>query len=371
MKIDQVHFYVEDASTWRDWFVHKLGFQSAASHKSDYTHTEAVQSGALCFLLSAARSPQSSVYQYLQHHPPGIADLTFRVVNLDQAIARASQAGARVVRSPQCLTDSQALTDSQGTLRLAQIQGWGNLRHTLVERPEGSSLAIAVEGEEPKLFTSELQAQAALTQVDHAVLNVEAGDLEQALAWYEAVLGFRRQQAFEIHTERSALCSRVLTHPQGTAQLPINEPASSGSQIQEFLDHNRGPGIQHLALQTPEIIQTIAQLRQQGVAFLTVPFSYYEQLRLRPGFQLTEAEWQAIAHQEVLADWQAETPQGLLLQAFTHPIFAQPTFFFELIERRQYWFNQQQQQARGFGEGNFRALFEAIEREQIKRGSLT
>ncbi len=114
----------------------------------------------------------------------------------------------------------------------------------------------------------------------------------------------------------------------------------------------------------------IAQFRQQGLSFLSVPFSYYEALRQRPGFSLSAAEWQAIAHQEVLVDWQKDLPQALLLQAFTQPIFPQPTFFFELIERRKSWVNQRCHQAKGFGEGNFRALFEAIEREQMKRGSL-
>jgi 4-hydroxyphenylpyruvate dioxygenase len=202
------------------------------------------------------------------------------------------------------------------------------------------------------------------------VLNVQTGELEGAIAWYEKTLGFQPRQSFEIQTDRSALCSQVMVHPDGTAQFPINQPASASSQIQEFLDWNRGGGIQHIALQTPHIVEAIDQFRQQGLVFLPVPFSYYEQLRLRPGFNLSELEWQTIARQEVLVDWQIEIPQALLLQAFTQPIFSEPTFFFELIERRQIWKNQQPYQSQGFGEGNFQALFEAIEREQMKRGSL-
>jgi 4-hydroxyphenylpyruvate dioxygenase len=125
-----------------------------------------------------------------------------------------------------------------------------------------------------------------------------------------------------------------------------------------------------LALSTEGIIEAIAHFRQQGLSFLQVPISYYEQLRQRDGFQLTEAEWRAIASQEILVDWQADQSPALLLQAFTQPIFSQPTFFFELIERRRYWIGATEKTAQGFGEANFQALFEAIEREQIKRGSL-
>jgi 4-hydroxyphenylpyruvate dioxygenase len=153
-----------------------------------------------------------------------------------------------------------------------------------------------------------------------------------------------------------------MLHPDGWVKLPINQPTSANSQIQEFLEVNRGPGVQHIALQTPNIVDAIAYLRQRGLPFLQVPRTYYTQLLHRQGLQLSEAEIQEIAAQQILVDWEENSPEALLLQIFTQPIFEQPTFFFELIERRL--------QARGFGEGNFRALFEAIEREQMKRGSL-
>ncbi len=363
MNLDHVHFYVEDAETWRDWFVQRLNFQPIAQWTSPEiyadsethpeidteTHTERVQSGKVCIFLSSAKTAQSPVATYLQNHPAGVADVAFQVVDLEAAIAQAVSAGATVTRSPQLVQQPHRI------VKLAQIQGWGDLRHTLVE-----------QSAQPE----ENLNQGWITGFDHVVLNVAAGELRKAIAWYEQAFGFQRQQTFEIQTDRSALCSQVLTHPAGSAQLPINEPTSSGSQIQEFLNFNRGTGIQHIALQTSGIVEAIAQFRQRGLAFLPVPFGYYEALRQRPGFSLSEAEWQAIAHQEVLVDWQKDLPQALLLQAFTQPIFPQPTFFFELIERRIGWVNQQYHQAKGFGEGNFRALFEAIEREQMKRGSL-
>jgi 4-hydroxyphenylpyruvate dioxygenase len=201
------------------------------------------------------------------------------------------------------------------------------------------------------------------TGIDHVVLNVAVGDLERALSWYEEVLGFQRQQTYTIQTDYSGLRSQVMVHPQSSVQFPINEPTSANSQIQEFLDINQGPGIQHIALKTPRIVEAIAQLRHLGLSFLPIPPTYYTQLQHNEQkLPLSEAELQEIATQQVLVDWQDESPNALLLQTFTQPIFEQPTFFFELIERRL--------QARGFGEGNFRALFEAIEREQLKRGNL-
>jgi 4-hydroxyphenylpyruvate dioxygenase len=349
MNIAHIHFYVENASTWRNWFTQTLEFQSIASFACSHTQTEVIQGDRVRFLLSSAKTAESPVFAYLQVHPPGVADVAFRVADLESAIAQATAAGTQLTRSP------YGLEQPEGYLNAAQVQGWGDLRHTLVQdSPER-------KGHEVNTMPLE---------IDHVVLNVEQGNLGRAIAWYERVFGFQRRQAFAIQTERSGLCSQVLSHPAGNAQLPINEPASQGSQIQEFLDFNRGAGIQHIALRTSGIVEAIARLRRQGLAFLAVPGSYYEQLRQRPGFPLTQAEWEAVAAQEVLVDWQSDRPQAVLLQTFTQPIFSQPTFFFELIERRWYWWNQQQQQAQGFGEGNFRALFEAIEQEQLKRGSL-
>jgi len=253
----------------------------------------------------------------------------------------------------------------------AQVAGWGSIRHTLVEG-DGLAPALSHLGTDSPIEWIDFQPvqNPPLLSIDHVVLNVAAGDLEPAVSWYEAALGLHRQQMFAIHTDRSGLCSQVLKHPQGLVQMPINEPASASSQIQEFLDLNRGAGIQHIALEAADVVQSIAQLRQRGLSFLPVPPTYYDDLRQRPGFQLSELQWNAIAREQVLVDWPPDRPEAMLLQAFTQPIFAQPTFFFELIQRQHYQIEQRVEQAKGFGEGNFRALFEAIEREQMKRGSL-
>lgn len=360
MNIDHVHFYVESAAQWRDWFVQKFGFQVLANQVNHHSHQVLVGCPTIRFWLSSSRSLEGPVAEYLRQHPAGIADLAFQVRNLEVILQQAAQMGVPI------LQPIQSIWSPEGWRRSAQIQGWGDLRHTLIEQEPSEPDGLPNIQNLDLISLSELEWGG----IDHAVLNVKQGDLEAALRWYESLFGLQRRQNFVIHTKYSALCSQVLTHPSGSVQLPINQPASADSQIQEFLDWNRGSGIQHLALRTRNIVPRITQLRQQGIAFLSVPCTYYEQLRQRTGFSLETAEYQTIAQQQVLVDWQPDQPEAILLQAFTQPIFDQPTFFFELIERRTYEIEQRIRTATGFGERNFQALFEAIEREQMKRGSL-
>jgi 4-hydroxyphenylpyruvate dioxygenase len=334
MDIDHVHFYVPDAERTRDWFVRTMGFSAVGQHDDLKTQTHWLQTGAIKILVSSPLTPASPVAAYLRQHPPGVADLAFRVLDLEAVLRRAQAAQIQLVQP------------MQGSPPQATLQGWGNIRHTLIQRPTVDADKTVTSAAEP-----------ALVGIDHAVLNVERGQLSQAIQWYQDVFGFEAKDYFDIQTERSALCSQVLVHPGGTAQFPINEPASMRSQIQEFLDFNRGSGIQHIALSTLNITHTVQQLRQRGLRFLEIPSSYYVQLRQRASSVL---ELEAIEKQQVLVELQQ--PSQALLQIFTQPIFEQPTFFFEVIERRR--------QAQGFGERNFTALFEAIEREQLKRGTL-
>ncbi|MHC5724153.1 MAG: 4-hydroxyphenylpyruvate dioxygenase [Nostoc sp.] len=353
MKIDHVHFYVEDAKVWRDWFVHHLGFQAVADRISSFhTCTEVVQSGTVCFFLSSPLLPTSPVAEFLRQYPPGVADVAFAVEDVEGAIALAQLHGATIL---QPIEERQIGT---ALLKCGKIAAWGGLTHSLIEKSFVTNTNDNGQITNDNTFTA----------IDHVVLNVAVGELERAVAWYENILDFQPQQAFKIKTDRSGLHSQVMVSRNGSVQLPINEPASSNSQIQEFLDVNRGPGIQHIALRTTNLVSAIAQFRASGLSLLSVPQTYYSQLKQRPGLSLSPLELEAIAQQEILVDWQEYTPlEGgntapLLLQIFTQPIFEQPTFFFEFIERRF--------QAKGFGEGNFRALFEAIESEQIKRGTL-
>jgi 4-hydroxyphenylpyruvate dioxygenase len=342
MKIDHVHFYVEDAKVWRDWFVHHLGFTAVDSRiGSVHTCTEVVSNGIVRFLLSSALLPTSPVAEFLRQHPPGVADVAFALEDVEGAIALAQTHGATVIQPIQ----SQAFGDV--SRKCGKIAAWGGLSHTLISR----------SGDDAPQTTDYT-----FTGIDHIVVNVAVGELESAVAWYAKILDFQPQQSFKIQTDRSALYSQVMVSRNGSVQLPINEPASPNSQIQEFLDVNRGPGIQHIALGTPNLISAIAQFRARGLSLLSVPQSYYSQIKQRPGFPLSMLELEAIAQQEILVDWKEDAQDAVLLQIFTQPIFRQPTFFFEFIERRY--------PAKGFGEGNFRALFQAIESEQIKRGTL-
>lgn len=348
LQIDHIHFYVEDAQKWRDWFVYCLGFQvinngifpSLSHHqKSLHTCTEVVKSGTVCFLLSSPILPTSPVAEFLSQHPPGVADVAFAVDNVEALTAKAISNGAKILQPLQ----------NAGFCQYAKIAGWGGLNHTLMTRNQ------------EKIAEVENSLYPAVTAIDHLVLNVGVGELETAVNWYQKIFDFQPQQSFQIKTDRSGLHSQVMISPHGNIQLPINEPASPSSQIQEFLDVNRGAGIQHIALMIPDLVNAISRFRGAGLSFLSVPQNYYFQLQQRHKFSLSTEELQAISDQEILVDWHEDAPLGqLLLQIFSQPIFSEPTFFFEFIERRSL--------ARGFGEGNFLALFQAIEREQIKRG---
>ncbi|WOD38139.1 4-hydroxyphenylpyruvate dioxygenase family protein [Nodosilinea sp. E11] len=369
MEFNHLSFYVDAVAPWRDWFVNAWGgvlVTPTASDTSAPTPTDQalVLVGQVPLLLLANHPVVAS---YLSQHPAGIGDVALRVRDLDQTLARVVAAGGTVAQPSQA--------DAWGRGRWAQIQGWGSLRHTLVESWQ---TAVWVPAIAPSLLPTASPMVSTISAIDHAVVNVPAGELSQAVDWYQRQLGFCPQQQFVIDTPRSGLRSQVLAHPEGNAQLPINEPATANSQVQEFLNFNQGSGIQHVALHTDDIVCTVEHLRAGGVSFLSVPPSYYEALRQRPGYWLTgdtPSSWlrqreAAIAQLQILVDWDPHLPQARLLQTFTQPFLNIPTVFFELIQRQVVWANGDETRAQGFGERNFQALFEAIEREQMKRGSL-
>ncbi|OLP18964.1 4-hydroxyphenylpyruvate dioxygenase [Leptolyngbya sp. 'hensonii'] len=367
MRINHIHFYVKDATASRNWFVNQLGLPLVAHQTTCDSHTDILSNGAIDILLSSAPGTTGPVAQYLREHPSGVADVAFTVDNLTATMEQAIHQGARVCQP------IQVEWQPAGCLKWAQIAGWGSLCHTLIER-QGITSPLPHLGSPlrsiplpSRTADSLADADPQLTAIDHLVLNVAAGDLKAAVTWYETVLGFQARQSFTIQTEYSGLDSQVLVHPEGPIQLPINQPATVTSQIQEFLDLNRGPGIQHIALQTPDILTTVSALRQVGLNFLSIPATYYEGLQQEYAQILAESDWEAISTCQVLVDRQCQTIPAFLLQTFTQPVFEQPTFFFELIERQTYTAGGQFRQVEGFGAGNFRALFEAIEREQHQR----
>ena len=350
MYFHHLHFYVRDTAYWNAWFTHKLGFLPVSSPTT-------LTQGDIDIRLS---SPEDSphVAKYLKQHPPGLVDIAFATDQFDTVLTRyQKQANSQTQNQGAALLEPVSVLPSGQ--RQCQLKGWAHLRHTLIEVSSVNASDVETRGS---------QQVNLLSLIDHVVINVPKGELSAAVKWYQTVFGLALGQSFEINTANSGLRSQVLVHPDGTLQLPINEPSSANSQSQEFLNHNRGAGVQHVALRTQDAVGAIAHFRKQGLQLLDVPNAYYEGLKDRP--DCPQIDFSAISHQQLLLDWHHSGEQGMLLQTFTRPIFDEPTFFFEIIERSPYQDNGQLKVAQGFGEGNFQALFEAIERSQIERGSL-
>jgi 4-hydroxyphenylpyruvate dioxygenase len=347
MKIDRVCFYVEDATQTSNWFIDNLGFQKIASYLDIHTQTEVIANNSIYLVFASPLNYSSPVASYLNCRAPGVADIVFRVTNLESIVSRAKQINVPILQPLQF----------QGKIKWAKIQGWDALQHTLIEFPLREHYPFLPE---LKLWQASSLMEAsedfAIDAIDHIVLNVAAGELASAVARYQELFGWEIQQTFAISTKHSGLYSQALIDTSRQVQFNINEPTAANSQIQEFLEFNGGAGIQHLALRSHNILHTVTQMRSRGVIFLDIPPSYYQQVKQRSNLLLQDWEWQTIAESQILVDRQESPPESLLMQIFTQPIFNKPTFFLELIERRQ--------QARGFGEGNFQALFEAVEREQ-------
>ena len=365
IEIDHIHIYVKEAIYWTKWFINVMGFYSVAGGRDEHTNTEIVQSGSrqnpIIFVISSPLSCQSPVAKYLEFHPPGVADVAFRVNNLEKIVANYNLFDNGI----EAIIQEKKYT--QGYLKWSEIYSANGLTHTLVER-KGKTPILAQQWLENR--PNKVGEKSYFLELDHLVLNVPRGKKALSIKWYEKVLEFEKKQFFKIETPQSGLSSQVMFHPVSNIQLPINEPISNNSQIQEFLDINNGSGIQHIALRTNKITEVTQQLRKNGLTFLKVPNTYYENLaKINLNLKFEPEEWQKIVQENILLDEEdindkksLNNNHPLLLQIFTQPIFEKPTFFFEIIERRQ--------QAKGFGEGNFRALFEAIEREQRKRGNL-
>ena len=341
MHFHHLHFYVEDVAFWQRWFTQKLTFRLASADSLAPTETVVLRQGNIEIRLSG--NSRAEVAAYLRQHPAGLADVALTSDRFDESVARALEQGA---------TLTQAIHHNAQGHRQCQFQGWADIRHTLIE----------VDAEEISKSPDDF-----LQDIDHVVINVPQGELAIAADWYQRVFDLSFGQRFEINTARSGLRSQVLVHREGALQLPLNEPTSSSSQVQEFLQHNKGAGVQHVALRSHNAIRAIAQFRSQGLNLIEVPDTYYEQLPLRLDCPIENLA--AVSKQRLLVDWAPGGQRGMLLQTFTKPIFSLPTFFFEIIERSGYLENGKPEVAQGFGEGNFQALFEAIERSQLARAA--
>jgi 4-hydroxyphenylpyruvate dioxygenase len=335
MEIDCIHFCVVDANQTLELLVAKMGLQNLDRRVNEHTIEYLVGNAHLLFSIASPLNLASPVADYLNLHPSGVKDVSFRVDNLDKIRCKISRLGIEII-------DRSSKDDQRDWLK---IQGWGATEHTIIQASSRSYSEHIPELNETILG------------IDHIVLNVAAGELEPAVTWYRELFDFEVQQTFDIQTQKSGLASKALVSFCGKIRFNINEPSSTNSQIQEFLDLNRGAGIQHIALQTHDILTSIDLMRQQAVNFLPIPQTYYTNLQSRARSEqhllLIDREWQQLERLQILMDWSTATPEEILLQIFTQPIFESPTFFFEIIERRN--------RAKGFGQGNFQALFEAIE----------
>jgi 4-hydroxyphenylpyruvate dioxygenase len=357
--IDHVELYVGNAAQAAYFYTHAFGFRPVAycgleTGVRDRT-SHVLEQGRIRLVLTGALSSQSEITRHHALHGDGVKVIALSVPDVDHAYAEAVARGARGVQAP---IDR---LDESGRLRVATICAYGDTLHAFVDRSHYSG-AFA-PGYAP-VTTHPAPAEAddeLLLTIDHIVGNVELGHMEEWVGYYERVFGMIEMIHFSdeaISTEYSALMSKVVASGNGRIKFPINEPAEGRrkSQIDEYLDFYEGAGAQHIAVATRDIVQTVTELRARGVGFLTIPDVYYDDVAERvPAVAGQLADLRA---QGILVDHDDE---GYLLQIFTKPVGDRPTVFFEIIERHG---------ARGFGEGNFKALFEAIEREQDLRGNL-
>ena len=333
------------------WGFRLVGYRGPETGVRDRT-SYLLEQDKLRFVLTSPLGPDGPIADHVRFHGDGVRDIAFWVDDARDAHAKALARGAASAQAP------TVLKDERGEIVQAGIKIYGDTIHSIVERKNYKGLFFPgfVPVESP--YASE---STGLKYVDHCVGNVELGKMNAWVKFYEDVLGFYNLLSFDdktISTEYSALMSKVMSNGNGRIKFPINEPAAGKkkSQIDEYLEFYRGPGVQHIAIATDDIVKTVRTLKARGVEFLTVPQSYYESVPARVG--KIDEDLAPLRELGILVD---RDDEGYLLQIFTKPVQDRPTLFYEIIQRKG---------AKSFGAGNFKALFEAIEREQAARGNL-
>jgi 4-hydroxyphenylpyruvate dioxygenase len=319
-----------------------------------------LQSGSARFVILGAVDPASRYADHHRVHGDGVVDLALEVPDVDKCITHARAQGARILDEP------HDVSDEQGTVRMAAIAAYGQTRHTLIDRSRYRGVYLPGYVERTSAMTPRDQtgrASRLFSAIDHCVGNVELGHMDEWVDFYNRVMGFVNMAEFvgdDIATEYSALMSKVVANGNHRVKFPLNEPSPGKrkSQIDEYLDFYSGPGCQHIALATNDILRTTDEMRARGIEFLDTPDSYYDDPELRERIGQVRVPVEELKARKILVD---RDEDGYLLQLFTKPVGDRPTVFFELIERHG---------SLGFGKGNFKALFEAIEREQELRGNL-
>jgi 4-hydroxyphenylpyruvate dioxygenase len=356
IELDYLEFYVGNAKQAALYYSQCFGFAHRAYRGLETGERKVasylLEQGEIRFLLSSALTPDHPIAQSVAKHGDTVAVVALRVQDVAGYYHRAIAQGAVGAIPP------TQQTDDQGTLRYAAIHSYGDTLIQLIDRRDYHG-CFAPGFRAPTHTVA--APSAGLRRVDHIVGNVEQGQMDRWVEFLMQALGFDLLAHFDdrlISTDYSALMSKVVQSPQGKIKLPINEPAPSlrQSQIDEYLSYHQGPGVQHIALATDDIISTVKTLRQSGVEFLPIPQTYYDDLE--DWVQDVDVPVEALAELGILIDRDA---QGYLLQLFTKPVGDRPTLFFEIIERRG---------CQGFGAGNFKSLFTAMEREQAARQNL-
>ncbi len=353
---DYVEFYVGDAKKAAYYWMRTMGFQPLAYSGLETGNQDTVsyvlRQGKITIVLTGSYHPDTEVAEHVKRHGDGVKVYAITVEDARQAFAVTTERGAKPFMEP------RVLRDDHGEVVLSGIYTYGETVHIFVERKNYEGIFMpGFELWDPPFRFPEM----GFKYVDHAVGNVEEGKMVEWARFYENVMGFFNLLTFDdkdISTEYTALMSKVMSNGNGWIKFPINEPAPGlkKSQIQEYLEFYGGPGCQHLALATDNIIETITAMRENGMEFLEVPDTYYETLEARVG--KIDEDIEDLRRLKILVD---RDEYGYLLQLFTKPIQDRPTFFIEVIQRKG---------AKSFGKGNFKALFEAIEREQARRGTL-
>jgi 4-hydroxyphenylpyruvate dioxygenase len=355
---DHLEWWVGNARAVTAWLTGGFGFQVVAYSGPETGVGDRVSyvlaSGDTRFVVTGGLDPDGEVARHVLRHGDGIRHMAWRVGDAEEAALAAAKHGAEVVAEP------VSVDGESGSVTTSAIATYGETRHLFVDRSHWHSGQWGPHFTDTRLPMPPTGPAVGTASIDHVVGNVERGRLDQWVAFYCDVLGFSEMRHFDadqISTQYSALRSTVVHNGNGIV-MPINEPAPGlrKSQIEEYLDAYRGPGVQHIALATPDILTSVAAMKDRGVRFLDMPDTYYEDARRRvTGFQL---DWENLQRLGIEVDVDSG---GYLLQVFTETVTDRPTLFIEIIQR---------EGATGFGEGNFKALFEAIEREQARRGNL-
>lgn len=353
---DHVEFYVGNAKQAAHFYektfgfqpVAKMGLETGCRDRASYV----MRQGKVTFVFTSALHPDHEITRHCTLHGDGVKVIALEVPDCEAAIREARTRGATVVQK------ASAFEDEMGTLKTGVLRYAGDTVFKFVER---SAYRGPFAPGYKALAPVGTPRPVGLAAIDHMVTNVYLGEMNYWVNWYEQILGFTQLKHFsdkDISTEYSALMSKVMENGTGKCKFPINEPAEGKkrSQIDEYLDYYYGPGVQHIAMNVPDICESVRELRKRDIDFLRVPDTYYEDLKQRVGE--IEEDYSELKELGILVD---RDEDGYLLQIFSAPMQDRPTLFFELIERHG---------CRGFGQGNFKALFVSLEREQAKRGNL-